>query len=453
MRGTLIALRTGGAMAQGGGAPAVIRVVPVDAFSAYVIAPHDELGAVAWELVYGNGDDPVDQAPADSIGAPFGGWRLAGVRTLPDVMANPETEVTEIIYSGIGSQGVAINVAVGAGTSYAGDYHAGKSNSVQTGSDPTSAAMLALFEMVENYTINWPDDGEGPRIGSVTSSLVIDGTGSLTNSNHFIGAFDTLTAALSLLMVESDFTRASVDQGESWTDISADGSYAPVATKATPGTNEIWFRRPLTGTIIKAIDNAQTASNFKEKYWDRNSDRVKLRNRFDTPDGGDFGDETCVVTYSLAASAPDPVPTWSPFTDSFDASNPGEAGTPLGWDRVSAPAPNSTIAGGNWTVVGNGSIQRFVRDAPLPPGTYHLEVDYSTAGAYNAGGVKIAISPDGSGTGAIVPTSSFNSPDLTTKTIDFVVPTGQLAYVCFEASLTVDRAWTARELRMTGTPD
>lgn len=441
-------------MAQGGGAPAVLRVAPVDAFTAYVIAPHDELGAVAWELVYGNGDNPVDQAPADSIGAPFGGWRLAGVRTLPDVMANPETEFTEIIYSGIGSQGVAINVAVGAGTSYAGDYHAGKSNSVQTGSDPTSAAMLALFEMVENYTINWPDDGEGPRIGNVTSSLVIDGTGSLTNTNRFIGAFDTLTAALSLLMVESDFTRASVDQGETWADISANGSYAPAATKATPGAHEVWFRRPLTGTIIKAIDNAQTASNFKEKYWDRNSDRVKLRNRFDTPDGGAFGDETCVVTYSLATSEPDPLPTWMPFTDSFDAVNPSQAGSPLDWTRISAPAPDSDVSGGAWTVTGIAStIQRFVRNDPLPPGTYHLEVDYSTAAAYSAGGVKIAITPDGSSTGAIVGTSSFNSDVPTTKTLDFVVAAGQLAYITFEASTSAGREWTATELRLTGTPD
>ncbi|OHC94998.1 MAG: hypothetical protein A2095_05285 [Sphingomonadales bacterium GWF1_63_6] len=99
------------------------------------------------------------------------------------------------------------------------------------------------------------------------------------------------------------------------------------------------------------------------------------------------------------------------------------------------------------------TIQRFVRDEPLPPGTYHLEVDYSTAGAYNAGGVKIAIGPEGSGTDALVETRSFNAITPTTSIIDFAVPTGQLGYITFEASTTEARAWTVSEIRVVGTPD
>ncbi|WP_088183561.1 hypothetical protein [Sphingobium sp. Z007] len=425
---------------RAGTAVAILRTVPISAYEAYVIAPHATLGAVALHLIYGNGTNPVDQTPADSLGAPFGGWRIQGFRTLPSVASNPVTEYSEIIYSGVGSQEYAINV----NNVYGGTYHGGLNSYVQTGPDMTQAAMLPAMQLDHTATISWT----GGEVAQLTGGLEFLSQGVTRTTHRMVAPHNTLTVALALFQLSPAYTRASTDLGATWADVSAGGYYD------TSAVNEVWWRNPTTGTIAKVLLDRAGATNFEESNFDVSVSRVKYRARFDTPSSGNFGDQTVRATYSFAASEPDPIPSWSPFTDSFNASNPSQAGSPLGWTRVSAPAPNSVVSGGNWTVTGlSGSLQRFVRDAPLPPGTYHLDVDYSTGGAYSAGGVKIAITSDGSGTGAIVATSSFNSASPTTKTIDFVVPTGQSGYITFEASTTLARSWTASELRVTGAPD
>lgn len=427
-------------LSGGIGVPATMRIVPIDDFEAYVIAPHDGLGAVALHLIYGNGDNPIDQTPADSLGAPFGGWRIRGFRTLPSVESNPETEFTEIIYSGVGSQEYAINV----NNVYFGTYHGGLDEYLQTGTSVLLAAMIASLRLDHVATGRWP----GGEVAHMTGALEFLVQGVTRTTHRMVCPYNTLTAALALLQLSPAYTRASTDQGETWIDVGASGYYDMTAFA------EVWWRNPTTGTIAKVLLNHSGATNFQESNFDVSASRVKYRARFDTPDSGEFGDQTCIATYSFAASEPDPVPTWVPFTNSFEASNPAEAGSPLGYKRVSAPAPNSVIADGGWTVTGNGSIQRFVRvEEPLPPGSYRGEIDYSNAGAYSAGGIKIASSPTGSSTDVIVATSSFTSATPTTKVLEFVVPPGQSGYITYEASTTVGRAWTATEERWTGTPD
>lgn len=417
-----------------------IRIVPVDAYEAYAVAPHATLGAVALHLIYGNGSSPGDQIPASSLGAPFGGWRIRGFRTLPSVESDPATEYKEIVYAGVGSQEYAINID----NVYGGTYHGGLGDYVQTGPDVTLAAIMASLRLDHSTVIEWA----GGEVAQITGALEFFDQGVTRTTHHMVCPYNTLTAALALFQLSTAYTRASTDQGETWTDVSATGYYDMTAFA------EIWWRNPATGTIAKVLLDHSGATNFQESNFDVNAGRVKYRARFDTPDGGEFGDQTCIATYSFDASAPDAVPRWLPFTDRFDANHPSEAGTPLGWTRASAPAPNSIVSSGTWTVTGIAStIQRFVRDEPLPPGTYHLEVDYSTAGAYNAGGVKIAIGPEGSGTDALVETRSFNAITPTTSIIDFAVPTGQLGYITFEASTTEARAWTVSEIRVVGTPD
>ncbi|MDZ7893621.1 MAG: hypothetical protein U5M50_00920 [Sphingobium sp.] len=300
--------------------PALIRIVPINAYKSYAITPHPQFGAVSLGAGLWKRFQPGRSGACRQHWCAV--WRVASGRY-------PHASRRHVQPGNRGHRDHLLGYRLAGDRDqccagwrrdvYLGDYHGGKDDWTQTGINPAIAAMVALFNMVENYTANWPNDAAGPRVGSVTSTLVIDATSTLTNTNRFVGNFDTLTAALALLMVGSGFTRASIDLGENWTDISATGSYPPVATKAVPGTNEVWFRNPTTGTIVKAQDNAQAATNFEEKYWDRNSDRVKLRSRFDTPSGGDFGDQTCVATYSLAESDPDPCQR-QPFTDTFDAS-------------------------------------------------------------------------------------------------------------------------------------
>lgn len=438
-----------------------MRVVSVNAFKSYAIAPHGDFGAIAMELVYGNGSNAGDQNPADSVGAPFGKWRFSGLRTLPSVLSNPETEYTEIIYSGIGSQGVAINVLKSdGGTLYFGDYHAGKYNSVQTGTDPTVSAMVALFEMLEVYESLLPADARNPdgRTAYVNSLIRLNENGSITNTNMVRADFDTLTAALALLMLNTGFTRYSTDLGLSYQECVTTGFYDVTAF------NEIWWRNPTTGTIVKAALDLSGTSNHEESNFDVSSSRVKFRARFDTvenpqvPNSDWFGEQTCSVTYSLAASAPDPVPTWVPYTIDFTQATPGNANLPLGFARSgasTAPATLTTSGGGSFAVGSGSGVNRWTVTKPewvLPPGQYRMEVDYTTFTAASSGGSKVASSVGGSSVDAYSAQQSFNSLAPATHIHTFTVPPGGLGYPALEGTTSVDRGWTVSEIRMTGTP-
>lgn len=583
----------------------IYRVVPVDAYEAYIVAPHGVLGAVAYHFVYGNGNQPVDQEPLDSIGAPFGKWRIRGVKILPSVNSDPETEYSQIVYSGIGSQQTAINVGTAGAELYVGHYHGGQKNAAQSGVIMTQPAMLANAELIETFEADWPT-GEH---ADFTCTLRLNPDGSLTSINRVVMPHDALSAALDIPMLSTAFKAMSLDLGGSWIDISALSSNYPA------NVDEVWFRNGTTGLIAKFANDASASPSFDRKFVSVTTGRVKLHSRFNPADGAPLGDVTCTSTWSYAYSEPDVViiipptffsipavdefdtarpddatlpsgwdrthpatgthglsevidGTWTvtgvngqpnrsvtesaippgsyevvmtyetpdggltsgslyidpdntgspdttyafanysgvtgigqlilpvtipdggmgyirhasanttgrrtrlhrmeirvaepvipppppppftlPFTDTYISENPTEAGSPAGWTRASAPTPNSVVSGGIWTTTGiTGSLQRWVFDEPLAPGDYHLEIDYSTGGAYAAGGVRIAASPSGSGTDAIVGTNSFNSPTVTTLAFNFTVAADQLGYVTMEASAAAGRSWSASEMRLS----
>ena len=60
-----------------------VRVHPISATEAYVIAPPPTLGAIALRLIKANHGDTT--TPSSSLGVNFGDWRLWGVRALNHV--------------------------------------------------------------------------------------------------------------------------------------------------------------------------------------------------------------------------------------------------------------------------------------------------------------------------------------------------------------------------------
>lgn len=443
---------------RGVGASAHMRVQPIDAFNSFSIAPHTSLGAIAMALVYGNGADPIDQNPAASIGAPFGGWRMSGISVVPTVASNPVTQASEVIYIGVGSQDVAINVMLdGNVTSYGGGYHGGKNNSIQYGSDPTVGGMVSGFWIREDYQIPW----SGGRTANVTSIIEHKPDGSIVNTNRVVAPFDTLTAALALLMLDTTFTTYSINQGADWISCAAAGKYLEGLQHT-----EVWWRKPLTGTIVKAVLDVSGASNFKESYFDVDANRVKFRARFDTvevpgvPNSDHFGDQTCVATYRLDRSEPDPLPSWLPYVMTFDQATPGNPNLPLGVTRTGAGTAPATLdtGTGEFTIGGGSGVNRWIITDPdklLPPGSYVVKFIYRTSNAAGTG--QSQVSGDSSGSVATDPLSaaqSFNSQAGATHTHTFVVPEGKLGYIAWQATTNVDgRTVTLVEIQVTGVPD
>lgn len=427
--------------------PATIRIVPVSATEAFAVAPHPD-GALALHLIHGNGANPVDQNPAASLGAPFGGWRIRGYRFLADTGADPRTQAVETIYDGVGSQEYAINVQ----NIYGGTYHGGLGAYTQTGPDCVVAGTVAEAKWDHAATITW---GTG-EVATITGSLELLNDGRVRTTHRMVMPHNTLTAAMSLLMVGGGFTRASLDGGATWQNIGA------VATYPASGASEVWFRHPGTGTVVRAVDTAAQAGNFLERNFDTTAERVKLRTRLDTPNGGPFGDRTVTATYSFHRGAADPAPpppppqTFTGFTETFDAAEPANPRVPLGWLFYIDNGQPSAIAGGSWSLSGNGTVGRLVLRASgkvLPPGTYRVEVDYSTATAQSTGTVAIASNDTGSGSTspAHVQGPSLNSTSPTTQVLTCTIPAGQQGWLTVNAVTTASRQAVFTEMRVIRT--
>jgi hypothetical protein len=148
-------------------------------------------------------------------------------------------------------------------------------------------------------------------------------------------------------------------------------------------------------------------------------------------------------------------PTPFSMTETFDTSNPSFADVPFGHTYVGAAGRQSSVSGGVFSTTGVGTGNwRWVKDTPLQPGTYEIQVDYRTGGDYTAGGIKVSPANSGTGTGAQLATQSFTSAVTPTTMIrTVVIPTGQLGYITYEASTTAGRSWHISETRVTGTPD
>lgn len=378
------------AMSAGGAAP-VIRIVPASATAAYMVAPHAALGAVALHLIKGNAGD--ESTPSASVGAPFGDWRIQGLRILPGVESNPATQATEIIYQGVGSQEIAINF----GGLYAGQYHgfgAGAAYS-QTAPDMTSDHMVVSAEIESAGEMLW-----SAASADWSQSIELHADGRITTVTRVDMAYDAFDAYLDMTIVGTGFTRASLDGGETWQELDA----LALNASLTANVATIILRNPTTGTTVTVTDDAMDAPGFaSRRIMRRTGDYKVYPNINPQPTGTPLGSVTVARTIVLGATEADPPPPPSPYL--WNGEINGNSGftnaagfnfNQLSWD-AGAKELVLTRAAGGYT---SGFCRVIFPLAGLTIGeTYSVTLTATIVGTSGSAGVTMGVSTNGSNGG------------------------------------------------------
>lgn len=291
---------------QSGASAPPIRVVPVSATEAYLVAPHPALGAIALHLMKGNGT--LAGTPADSVGAPYGDWRIQGFRALPGVTSNPATEATEIVSSGIGAQQVAIRRTTGGG--WVGHYHGFGAGATyaQSAPDMTVAAMVSTAEIVSTGRGLWSD---GAYV-DFSDTVRLTAAGAIESATTAIMPFDPNVAYLDMTIVGPGFTRASFDGGATWSDLTTLVAGDSTRDKRAANVATVILRNPSTGTTVTITDDALNGTPGRYKEIVRRANDYKVYPDLNpTPAGTLLGTATVNRAITFAKTVPDPTVTLS----------------------------------------------------------------------------------------------------------------------------------------------
>lgn len=290
----------------GGGAPTPIRIVPVSATEAYLVAPHAALGAIALHLLKGNGASTA--TPADSVGAPFGDWRIQGFRILPGVDSDPATQTTEILSSGIGAQQLAIRRTTGGG--WVGHYHGFGAGATyaQTAPDMTVAAMIATAEIASTGRGLWSD----AAYVDFRDVVRLTAAGAIETATTATMPFDPNVVYLDMTIAAPTFIRASLDNGATWVDLTTLTAGNSALDKMAANVATVILRNPSTGTTITVTDDALngTAGRYKE-ITRRTADFKIYADLNPTPAGTLLGTATVNRSIIFGRTTPDPTVTLS----------------------------------------------------------------------------------------------------------------------------------------------
>lgn len=292
---------------SGGGAPGLFRIVPVSANEAFVVAPHPTFGAVAYRWLNGNGGD--NTTPALSIGAPFGGWRIAGWSKMADVQDPISSR--SIIQEGTGAAQYAIQLGDGVSL-FGGTYHGGLQNFVQNLPDLTVAAMLPAFVAKHTTTITWA----GGRTATIDETVRITADGALETTTVSTCAIDVILAYFGMSIATSGSTMARADGG-AWQSISTPADYL------FPTASTIELRDPVTGVQLKNTNDAITQPFFQHQkiVTFSNGNGVKIYPTINPPAPQGYGTVTVNRRQELIQTPPDP-----PASYLWDGTVNGNAG-------------------------------------------------------------------------------------------------------------------------------
>ena len=363
-----------------------IRVVPGGDREAYAIAPHAELGAIALHLFKGNGEDA--STPALSLGQSFGEWRIKGFRILPGVDSDPRTEASEIIYEGVGSQELAINL----GGVFGGQYHGFGGDALYVQSTPAlaSESMVPAMRIESSGEIVW-----NSATATWSGTICLKPDGSLVTFASVSLAADPLEAYFNMTIVNSSFSRASLDGGETWRDLTELAINGKLAANV-PG---VILRNPLTGTTITITDDALEAPGFAVKEIQRRSGDYKIYPNINPlPAGSHLGEVTVRRTIVFGAGEPDPL---APDILRWTGAEHGENGYWL----TNPATPQYGFADGRIVLTrgaGSGAIPYGRVVFPMAGLTigknYTIPTALEVSGSSSAGGatVNLSANPDGS---------------------------------------------------------
>lgn len=386
---------------------AAIRIAPISATEAYIIAPHATLGAMALHLIHGNGADM--STPAASVGAPFGAWRIRGFRALPSVASDPATQATEVIYDGIGSQELAIQL----GSEFSGQYHGfgpGATYS-QTAPDLTVAGYLSAATIASGGRMFW----DGGEYADWSGSITLNPDGSISTTMAVDMPFDALIAYLDMTIANSGFSMGSLDGGATWTDLTT----LAINARLTANVASIILRNPSTGTMMTVADNALGVAGFQIKEIQRRSGDYKIYPNINPqPAGTPLGDVSVSRTITFSAGEPDPpsLYIWDGATDGATGYNLSGANSSAGgvtFDDVNDQIVLTRSAGG-----GAGVYNRvtFAMSGLTIGAQYSVAAIMAVEGGSPSGGTSVLTSVNldgGSGTSMTPGTASAGTPSFT----------------------------------------
>lgn len=362
---------------HGGGS--TILVVPVSASEAYVVAPHPSLGAIALRLVKGNAGSVT--TPSNSIGLPFGNWRLYGVRRLAAVTDNPATNYREIISDDVGSQ----QYAMAFNSIYGGVFHGGLTFNTEGVIDLTIPQYVPSFSLAVTFTIDW---GLGVTTTG-TDTLTLTPSGELKSDTTILGGPILDPVYLDMTIASSAFDRAKglVDADYTALIMNADGTTDTDYSFNTSDT--MLMRNRASGTIVTVTDDSRASAEFNRKWVRRspvgsNSQRSKLYAKMVSAPLTPFPANRVQRTITFSKSTPD-VFSWT------------AAAGGAGYDGT-YPWPGGTVTN-------TGTALRFTRSATIGTNigwlmgveagaTYRLPISTALAGggATNSGnGMAYAI--------------------------------------------------------------
>lgn len=366
------------------GADAAIRVVPISSTEAFLVAPHAQLGAIALHLVKGNPPGtPLGSADAGGV---FGDWRIYGFRVLPSVASDPVSQASETIYAGTGSQQIAINV----GGVFAGQYHglgAGAAYS-QTAPSLTAAAMIVDATIASAGELRWSG-----ATATWSDSFALRADGSIATSATATLPADPFNSYLDMTIVSRAFSRASLDGGATWVDMSGYGEWQELPASVA----SITLRNPATGTTITVTDDALNGVPGRLKVVTSRSSDFKIYANLDpSPTGTQLGTVSVTRTITFGKTAPDPiVPTTYVWRGAVDY-NTGYV-TSTSWNNAmrSWDATAKQLVFTRAANVAGGTHRTLFLMTGLTPGqAYTLPILGQIIGSSGSAGVTIGVSTD-----------------------------------------------------------
>lgn len=289
-----------------------VRVFPADANTAYVIAPHATLGAIAVKFMKANGGDA--STPSNSIGPPFGGWRLAGFRRLSSVFDNPATAFVQILSDDIGSQQFACRY----GTTFGGVYHGGLTDNkavYTTLTDLTSEVFLPAFVMYHEFALDW--GGGVAMTGKERITITPDGR--IRTVTYVAGGVILDPAYLDMTIAEYTFDRAKALADAAWTKILGNADGVSDTDYQFSMADTIVQRDRASGVMITVTDDARAQAEYKQKWLRRSpvggSQRSKIYAKLASASALSPVTVTRTISFDLT---PADVFSWTGALDGYD---------------------------------------------------------------------------------------------------------------------------------------
>lgn len=360
-----------------------VRVLPVDATTAFVIARHATLGAIAVKFVFGTG------AVADSsnVGGSYGGWRLYGVYRLASVTDNPVTSYITQISEDIGSQQFALNF----GAKYGGVYHGGLTTNrrvLTSLTDLTSEIFLPYFSLYHEFTIDWG----GGNVMTGREWITVNPDGSISTSTTVNGGLIIDPGYLDMTIGEYIFDRARAEAGTLWTKLL--GNEDQVSdTDYDFWADSVTLRDRSSGIEMTITDDARALAICPRKYVRRSpvngSMRSKLYSRLtSTAIGGAAWPATTINRkITFADGGKEAAYAWSAATDGFD-----------GMGKAAGITMPSRVAGAmRFTRSASTQTRAKFRMGVVAGGTYQLTIGTAIAGGgatSGSNGMTYAVTAD-----------------------------------------------------------